>query len=333
MIDWTELIERIGASSRILLTAHIRPDGDCIGSAIALSRALRRLGKEARIINGHATPPNLAFLDPDGVIRPVAELSEDERRWVESVDLLLVLDTSSWQQLGGMGDIVKAARCPKVVIDHHESGDDLGAEMLVDKTSEATGRLVLELLRSLGVALDRSISDPLFAAITTDTGWFRFASVNADTFRAAAELVEAGTRPDDLYKFLYEQETLGRIRLVGRALAKTEPHLDGRLMVTAITLEDLDRAGAIPSETEDIVNMTLQVDGSLAAVILVEQRSGGFKLSFRSRCDLDCSLLAKQFGGGGHKKAAGAFLDKPYEEARNAVLAAVTAAFDRLGKE
>ena len=330
MIDWKRFVERIEASRRVLVTAHIRPDGDCIGSEVAMARVLKSLGKEVRIVNGHRTPHALRPIDPDNWVRPIEELTDEERAWIETIDLLLVCDTRSWQQLGSMGDIVRSTKAIKIVLDHHNLGDDIGAELYVDKSAEATGRLVFEAAQRLGVPLTKEITDPIFAAMATDTGWFRFSSVGAATFRVVAELLDAGTLVDEQYRELFEGETLGRIRLIGRALAKTESLLDGLLMVTSITQEDLRLAGAHPSETEDIVNMTLQVGGSRLAAILVEQREGDFKVSFRSRCDVDCSLLARRFGGGGHKSAAGALIDKPLEETRQLVVDAITEALRNL---
>ncbi len=330
MIDWIRFAERIRNARRVLLTAHVRPDGDCIGSGVAMHEILSRLGKDVRFVTGHAVPPALVSIDPNGLVRPFAELSETERAWIETVDLLIVLDTSSWQQLGPMSEIVKTTKAVKIVLDHHNIGDDLGAEMFVDKSAEATGRLVFDAARVLDVPLDRSISDPIFAAIATDTGWFRFSSVGPETFRTVGALLETGTRVDEQYRLLYEQETLGRVRLIGAALSKTESLSKGRLMFTSILLDDLAAAGALPSETEDIVNMTLQVCGSQAAVILVEQREGGFKISFRSRCEVDCSAIAKRFGGGGHKKAAGASINRPYEETRRLVIDALADALENL---
>ena len=139
----------------------------------------------------------------------------------------------------------------------------------------------------------------------------------------AAALTEAGAVPEKVYKALYENETIGRLRLVGRAMGRTETELDGRLIYTWIEAEDFQASGALPSDTEDVINLTLSVGGTEVAVIFVEQQSGGFKLSFRSRCDVDCSQLAEQFGGGGHRKAAGAFIGESLEVARTRVLDAV----------
>ncbi|HEY4761651.1 MAG TPA: DHHA1 domain-containing protein, partial [Thermoguttaceae bacterium] len=165
-----------------------------------------------------------------------------------------------------------------------------------------------------------------FAAVATDTGWFRFSSTSAETFRLIVRLVEAGANPDEIYKNLYENDTLARLRLMGRALTHTQTELQGRLIHTYINLDDFRAAGALPSDSEDIINLTLAVGGTEVAVIFVEQQSSGFKVSLRSRCDVDCAALAELFGGGGHRKAAGAFIDEPFEAARTKVLDAVRAA-------
>jgi phosphoesterase RecJ-like protein len=159
--------------------------------------------------------------------------------------------------------------------------------------------------------------------VATDTGWLRFASTKAGTLRLAARLTEAGAVPHRLYKALYENDSFGRLRLLGRAMARTQTELGGRLIYTWITQEDFAESGAVPADSEDIINLTLSVAGTEAAVMLVEQRAGGFKISFRSRSDLDCSRVAEQFGGGGHRNAAGASLPDPLVTARSRVLDAV----------
>ncbi len=180
--------------------------------------------------------------------------------------------------------------------------------------------MVFEAAEHLGVEVTPEIATPVFAALATDTGWFRFSSTTERTYELAAKIVAAGAKPDQIYKDLYECETLARVTLTGRVLAKTQTELDGRLIHTWIGLDDFDACGALPGDSEDMINKTLAVGGTQVAVILVEQRSGGFKISFRSRCDVDCSLLAEQFGGGGHKKAAGAFIDEPLDSAQSKVL-------------
>lgn len=294
--------------------------------------ALRHLGKEVRAVNPHRTPPTLAFLDPAGILRALDDLSEQERSWIDQVDLILVLDTSSWAQLGEMAPIFKASSARKMVLDHHHKGDDIGAERFVDSTSEATGSLVVRALEALKVPLTKEIAESALVAIATDTGWFRFKSVVPDTFRTVAQLLEAGARPDELYRELYEQESLGRIRLIGRTLSKTESHYDGQVVLTWIMIDDLRQAGALASDTEDIVNMALQVKGSKVAVLISELKDGSFKISFRSRCAVDCSRLASRFSGGGHKAAAGASSTRPFEETKQALLEAIGRALEEAGR-
>ncbi|MEE8451662.1 MAG: DHH family phosphoesterase [Thermoguttaceae bacterium] len=321
MPNWTRFAEIVQSHQRFLLTCHIRPDCDALGSELAMAAILESLGKDVLIVNGQATPPSYRFLDPQDKLK---ELGTDVS--IEQLgdrEVLIVLDTTAWAQLGPMGDVIRATRAKKLVLDHHVSGDDLGAEMFKDTTAEATGRLVIEAADALGVEITTEIALPAFAALTTDTGWFRFSSATGKTHRLAARLLDTGVKSDELYEQLYQQDTLARLQLVGRTMARTKTELDGRLIHTAIELSDFEATGAHRSDSEDVINLTLAVESTEAAVIFVEQQTGGFKISFRSRTDLDCSRLAQLFGGGGHKKAAGAFLDEPLDSARAKVLDAV----------
>ena len=320
-VDWSRFVELIRSKQRIVLTTHVRPDCDAVGSELAMAAVLQELGKDVELVNSFDLPPNLRFLDPDEKLTRVDP--KDSQQWIDSIDLLLVLDTSAWAQLGEMGDVIRSTRAAKAVLDHHVSGDDLGAELFKDTKAEATGRLVIEAADHLGVELSERIATPAFAALATDTGWFRFSSTTAGSYRLAARLVEAGAVPDAIYQNLYEDETHSRLRLVGRTMARSQTELDGRLIYTWIERADFDAVGALPSDSEDVINMTLAVGGTECAVILVEQKTGGFKISFRSRSDVDCSRLAEQFGGGGHMKAAGAFINEPLDTARSKVLDAV----------
>jgi phosphoesterase RecJ-like protein len=206
------------------------------------------------------------------------------------------------------------------------SADDLGAEEFKNTEAEATGRLVVEAAEALGVALTAEMAMPLFAALEKDTGWYRFASASAGTYRVAAKLIDAGANPAAIYNALYEQDTLGRMKLRGLVLSRIETELDGRLAHTHVLKEDFTATHALPSDTEDVVNSALAIRGVQVAVIFVEQQSGGFKISFRSRLSaVDCSKLAETYGGGGHKAAAGAFVKGPLAEVQPLVLDAVRA--------
>jgi len=325
-IDWQHFAEIIHSASKVVLTTHLRPDGDCIGSALAMRQILLHLGKEAHIIAPHKTPPTLAFLDPHHYITPLEEMTEEDVRWLQTADLFFVLDTSSWAQLGDMATLFRESTAKKIVLDHHTKGDDIGAITFIDSTIDATGTLVVHAADTLGVPITADIALPAFVAITTDTGWFRFSSVKAETFHMATRLVNAGAQPDMVYRELYEQESLGRMRLIGRTLSKAESYSDGQFLLTRIMLEDFEAAGAIASDSEDIVNMLLQVRGTKMAALISELKDKTFKISFRSRCEVDCSMLAAQFGGGGHKKAAGASLALPFDQVKQTIIEAITAA-------
>jgi bifunctional oligoribonuclease and PAP phosphatase NrnA len=323
-LDWQRFVERVRSHQRFLLTSHIRPDCDALGSELGLAAVLQALGKEVLIVNAHATPPNLAFIDPERRIRTLGgDLRAEE---LDAIEVVVILDTSAWVQLGAMAEVVRALPAQRILLDHHVSEDELGAESFKDILAEATGRLVLDAAEHLGVPLTPATARVLFAAIATDTGWFRFSSTTSGTYRAAAKLVAAGARPQEIFRDLYEQDTLGRVRLRGVILSRFATELDGRLIHTHVLLEDFQRAGALPSDTEDVVNMGLAVANTQMAVILVEQAQGGFKISFRSRCHVDCSQLAEQFGGGGHRAAAGAYVPGPLEVARAKVLDAIRTA-------
>jgi bifunctional oligoribonuclease and PAP phosphatase NrnA len=322
-IDWPRFAEIVRAHQRFLLVSHVRPDCDCLGSELGMAGVLEALGKNVRIVNGQATPPNLAFIDPSrriGVIGKTVQPAE-----LADIQVLMVLDTSAWAQLGPMSDFVRAFPGKKLVLDHHVSADDLGAELFKDVQAEATGRLVVEAAEALGVRLTPAIATPLFAAVATDTGWFRFSSTTALTYRTAAKLIDAGANPADIYRDLYEQDTIGRVRLRGVILSRVITELAGRLAHTYVLKEDFTQTGSLPSDTEDVINMALGIKGTEVAVIFVEQGSGGFKISFRSRSAVDCSKLAEQFGGGGHKAAAGASVAGTLAEVQPLVLDAVRA--------
>ena len=161
------------------------------------------------------------------------------------------------------------------------------------------------------------------AALATDAGWFRFGSVESETYRVAAKLIDAGAQPDEIYRELYERDTLGRVRLRGLVLSRLVTELEGALAYTYILNQDYQTSGARPSDTEDLVNLALAISGTQAAVIFIEQLTGGFKVSFRSRCELDCSEVAGEFGGGGHHAAAGAFIRGEFADVQPRVLEAV----------
>jgi phosphoesterase RecJ-like protein len=242
----------------------------------------------------------------------------------------VVLDTSAWAQLGAMGEVLKRNRDRVVVVDHHVSEDDLADRWFKDTTAEATARIVYEIGLRLRVTFTEQIATPLYAGLSTDTGGFRFPSASGETFRVAARLVDAGASPSFIYRELFEQDTLARLHLVGRTLAGARTFNDGSCILSTVRQADIKEVGALPADTEDLINLTLAVKGTQLAAILIEQPDGRVKLSFRSRGAADCSALAGHFGGGGHKAAAGAIVSGDFDAVEQQVSEAVDAAWHAL---
>jgi len=324
-LDWASLLDLVRSRERFVLTSHVRPDCDALGSELGLAGILEALGKDVRIVNAQATPPNLRWIDPERRIESLAEQVRPAD--LADRDLFVVLDTSAWAQLGAMGDVAKSMRDRVLVIDHHVSEDDLSDMWFKDTSAEATARIVYEIGLRLRVPLTERIATPIYAGLSTDTGGFRFPSVSGESFRVAARLVDAGASPPAIYRELFEQDTLARLHLVGRTIAGAKTSYDGAVIYSTVRQSDIKEVGALPSDTEDLVNLTLTVKGTELAAILIEQPDKRIKVSFRSRGPVDCSALAGRFGGGGHKAAAGSIIDGPFDSAYERVVAAVDEAW------
>ena len=256
-------------------------------------------------------------------------VSTAEFEWAE---VHIVLDTSAWSQLPGLANFYRKTDSKKVIIDHHVSSDSLGAEEFKDVTSPATGCLVYDLGRALNCSLNPEIATLLYAAIATDTGWFRFPSTTAYTMQIISELIKAGAEPHQIYELLYEQNNLPQLRLMGRVLGQVQTDFDGLLAYTIVSCEDFSATGTTPVDTEGLVNYCLTLAGTQAAFIAVEQRSRQVKISFRSRTAWDVSKVAESFGGGGHRQASGAMLNGPLSSAVTKVLGKFREMFDTLEK-
>jgi phosphoesterase RecJ-like protein len=326
-LDWTPLVEIIKENQRFLLTTHIRPDADGLGSLLALGEWLQRAGKEVRRIVASSWPPRYDFLDPE---KTIERFTLPGDTWNGS-DVVIVLDTGTWNQLGDFGTFLRESPALKVVIDHHLSQDELGARRFVDTSAEATGRLVYELIVALGGPLTPSMAHNLFGAVATDTGWFRHSNATAATFGLAEKLVAAGAKPTPLYDHLYEQSTLPRMKLMGTVLSRLQLVEDNQVAFTYVVRDDYASTGASTPDTEDLVNFTRAIAGVEVGIFFMEQPRGGVKVSFRSRSRVDVAKVAESFGGGGHRLASGAIVEGTLSEVRNRVLAAVHLALQQRG--
>jgi bifunctional oligoribonuclease and PAP phosphatase NrnA len=322
MLDWSRFCHLIHQARNVVLTSHIRPDCDALGSLMGMARILESLGKQVQIVCSDPVPPNLAFIDPEFRIKQIGVDVQAEE--ISPADMLMILDTSAWIQLGKMADVVRNFSGKLLLFDHHVGEDDIPAELFKNTSAEAVGRMCVEAAEHLNVPLTPEIAQPLLAALATDTGWFRFQSVTEITFETAAKLLRGGANPAKLYADLYERETVGRTRLRGLVLSRLQVELDGRLAHTYILPDDYGKMGALPSDTEDLINLALGIEGVVFAVILVGLRSGGFKISFRSRSQTSANEVAREFGGGGHKAAAGAsIVESDFQDVQHRVLSHV----------
>lgn len=321
-LSWQPFVDLVAGANRFLLTTHVRPDPDGIGSMLGLAEALQALGKEVKMVVSSIYPPRYDFLDPGKRIERF-RLPGDPWRECQAI---VVLDTGTWNQLGDFGEFMRVADVPKAVIDHHLSQDDLGATRFVDTSAEATGRLVHDAIQALDAPMNVNAAQNLFAALATDTGWFRHANTTPATFALAETLMRAGANPTWLYQQIYEQNRLARLHLTGRVLSRLKVAEDGQVAYTELRRSDYEETGAIPSDSEDLVNYTRSLAGVEVGLFFMEQPEGGVKVSLRSRERVNVSQVAETFGGGGHRLASGAILNTSMEEAQRRVLEAIAAA-------
>ena len=291
---------------KFVLTTHVNPDGDGLGSEIALAEYLLSKGKQASVINYSSTPDFYLFLDPNTRI-----MKFDETRDADAIalaDVVVVLDTNHPDRLRTMGPLVLRSAAVKICIDHHLEPAPFAQHYLIDDDATSTGELIYRLLVRLnGKGLSPAVATALYCAIMTDTGSFRYPRVNPETFRICAHLLECGADPVEIYRQVYEQWTPGRMELLGEALASLRTAYDGRLAYTSITQEALRKTGSQEVDTDNFTTYPMSIQGVAAGILFLEL-GNGVKISFRSKGDIPINELAKEFGGNGHKNAAGARL-------------------------
>ena len=325
-----EMIDALSACRRVLLTTHARPDADALGTTAAMAMGLAKQGVAAECLILSVLPRKYAFLyDESGVTHHNLTRGADPAALLEDKDALLVCDTGTWSQLEGLRPAVEAFGGRKLVLDHHKTQEHWADLKLVDTTAGAAAEVAQMLLQRWGVPLDKPLAEVLYAAMATDTGWFAFSNTTPRTMRLAADCMAAGADVDRLYQRLYQSETERRMRLHARGYASLQLLAGGRVAVTSVSKKDFEETGAGMPATEDLINWPMAIGSVRASIFLCEDPDapGGLptKISLRSKGDLDVSVLAQSLGGGGHARAAGARVDLPMSEAREKVIAAVTA--------
>ena len=315
----TALANRLGQARALLVVTHGRPDGDGLGSMAALASAAAAAGKSVRLFIPDAAPRRYDYL----FVQAPTVGAEHFAALAAGCDLIVVVDTCALAQLNGIAEHIQTLKDKVVVIDHHATADDVGDLQWLDTSAAATGVMVAELLDELGWTIDALGAEALMTAITTDTGWLRFANTDGRCLRAVATLVDAGVRPDRLYGRIYQTDRPQRLALICRVLDSLELHCDQRLAVMTIRRADFEATGARPDETENLVNEALRLATVDTAILLVENNDC-VRVSLRSRDAIDVSAVAREFGGGGHRRAAGLRATVDIDELKTALVAACT---------
>lgn len=308
----------IGEANRILFFLHVSPDGDSIGSTLAMVRALRHAGKQVIGVGVDPIPRIYHFLPGwDTLFVPWNEV---EGEW----DLACFLDCGDLERVGdGMPVVKKAKRTLNV--DHHTTNGAYGEYNYLDFSAAAVGELAFLLLRELGLPIDPQIATCLYTSIVADTGGFKYDSTGPRTHRIAAELLEAGVKPYEVASSIFENESMARLALLSQALATLQVDPGGKIAWIHVTREMLDRTGAGHEDVEGLVNYARSVSGVEVGLIFREAPDGKIRVGMRSRRMVDVGEIAKRFGGGGHARASGCGLAASLDEAQIKVLNAVRA--------
>lgn len=294
----------IQENNPFLLTTHVNPDADAIGSEMAFYFLLKKLGKEVHIINTSKTPYYLEFMDAQNVIQYFDE--EKHTDIFNQVDVLIALDFNRGQRMVRMENLFRQSTKLKICIDHHEDPENFTDHLFSETSFAATGQIIYNFIKETSlVEIDLAIADPLYAAIMTDTGSFRFDRTTADIHHISADLLSIGVKPNDVYTKIYDTSRIGKIKLLGDAIQSLKLYGNkGNIAVMIITKEAMQRSGAEEADTDGFVNLCLTIDSVQVALKFLELNEG-FKVSLRSKGEISVQKIAAEYGGGGHRNASG----------------------------
>ncbi len=322
---WSEIAHVLSGASRVAVATHIHPDGDAVGSQMALVRLLRNRGVDATPVLPDDVPENFKFLDPEGWTRTPG----DPRTLaaIANADVMCVVDVSKSSRLGRLMNPVMATAARRVLIDHHVDGDFPSHHSVVDPRASSTGELIHELwsVMNPGAPLPAGIALPLYVAVLTDTGGFRFSNTSARTHALAGEFLSTGLNPEQIHHWIYDRNKPETVRLLGLVLAGLVCEQDNRFAWVRVGQEHFEQSGARPEDVDGFVDFPRTIAGIQLVILFMELPSGKLKVSLRSRDEVNVHQLAFAFGGGGHRHAAGILMDGPWDKAREAVLEAARA--------
>lgn len=313
---FAEIARAICQHQRIAVLSHVRPDGDALGSQLALALSLQKIGKDVQVWNEDGMLEKYSFV-------PRAELVTTPPADPQDVDLAIALDTAIQNRLG---TALAAIRSTKlwINIDHHLSNPRYGDLVHIDDSAPATGQILFDLITSQKLPLDHAIAENLYVAISTDTGSFQYPKTTARTFEIAAELVRVGLDVGAISRQLYENFPRRRIELLRELLRTMRFDGDGRVASFKLSLQTANELGVIPEDNEGLIDHLRAIRGVIVAVFFEELRDGKIRVSMRSKDErVDVCAICLQFGGGGHTLAAGARVRGTLSEVEERVLKAV----------
>lgn len=341
---FSETASLITGWRRPLLISHVKPDGDALGSLVAMRSFLRARDVTVTALLFDAIPGRYAaFRRYEAMPILGHDLREAD---LSDIDGVLVLDTCAYSQLAPIADWLRATPLPKLAVDHHLTRDDVADHYVIDETAAATCLILYDWAHALNWPVTAEASEALFIGMAMDTGWFRHSNTDDRVLTAVADLVATGLRPHELYEQLFQRETPARLRLLGAALEALELSADDQLGVMTLTTDAIKACGATPADTEDIVNEPLRIGSVVVSVLLVEDEGGIVRASFRSkpasdrsahrapgaspatlpspsktyRTGIDVAQVARAFGGGGHARAAGARVSSTLSDVRRQIV-------------
>ncbi|WP_432400476.1 DHH family phosphoesterase [Wukongibacter sp. M2B1] len=305
----------IRGRNKIIILPHILPDGDTLGSSIALKRALSLLNKDVSIILNDEIPSNLKFLtEHNNIMSTKLFMSLGIKP-----DLIITIDTSDPERLGDRGKLLDLSE-DILNIDHHSTSTYYGKYNIVDPDVSSCGEIIYKIIKELNIEIENDIAEPLYVSLITDTGSFKYSNTSPETFRIAADLLESGIDATRIVTELYQNKPVNKIRLLADALDSMEVFYDGKLSIMSVPLQMFEKSNSHPSESDGIIEYGRDIEGVEVAILLKELSPNEIKVGFRSKYDFDVSRIAMEFNGGGHKKASGCTIFNTIENAKKIIV-------------
>lgn len=302
------------SKDKILILTHRSPDGDTIGSGYALAMALRKLGKNVKV---DCTDP---FPEKYSYFTDKLEKLEFDEEFVVSVD---IADTKLLgEKLSDYADKID------LCIDHHGSNTKYAKEYYVEASAAAAAQVIAKLIRLMNVEFDKDIANAIYTGITTDTGCFRYTNVTAETHRIAADMIDCGAESGMINRLMFETKSRSRLEIERRVMDSIQFYLDGRCAIAYATIDMMKESGAVDSDMEGVSSLPRQIEGVMAGITLREKNNGKFKVSVRTTDELNASAICANFGGGGHKAAAGCMITGTLNEAIEQIIEVVRQALE-----